>query len=315
MKTRRTRPNCCLFFKLVALLTLFWFAGSWAAEERLALKSAALNVGFTEAAFLHVNRNDVEAAFKVLALTVGRNRGYDLSSENHVIEGATAFERALESGEINMAIFDMWTYLSKDFSQLVDPEFVGAESGETVGNRFVVLTRKDSGLNSLAGLRNKDFAELEAASATMGRFWLETLLLKEQLGTHKTFFRRTESVGKASAAVLPVFFGNKHACLVNMSGFTVMDELNPQVGNRLQIVATSPVLVDAVICLNRSGWTPDGFKEDLIEALAELHLEPEGQQILNLFKAVRLVQFHASFLDTARELRMDYEKLHNGSKP
>ena len=287
----------------MAVLTLFLFGGSWAAEQRPALKSAVLNVGFTQAAFLHMNRNDVEAAFKVLALTVGRNRGYDLRSENQVIEGAAAFERALESGQINMAVFDTWTYISKDFGPFVTPFFVGAVPGGEIGNRFVVLTRKDSGLNSLASLRDKEFAELEVASATMGHFWLETVLLREQLGTHKTFFRRTESVGKASAAVLPVFFGKKHACLVNMTGFKVMDELNPQVGNRLQIVATSPPLVDAVICLNHSGWTSDKFKEDLIEALAELHLKPEGQQILTLFKADRLIRFEDKFLDTARELR------------
>ena len=307
-------PSWCGLSRLAALVAVFGVAASWADEKQAGLKQGVLNVGFTQAAFLHMNRNNVEAAFKVLALTVGRNRGYALESNNQVFEDATALKQEVEHGRINMVVFDTWTYLSKDFDDLVAPVFVGSER-DGVGKRFVVLTRKDSGLNSLVDLRGEGIAELEVASATMGHFWLETLLLKKQFGTHKTFFSRTDSVGKASSAVLPVFFGRIRACLVDLPGFNVMNELNPQVGNRLQTIESSPLLVDAVVCLSYSGWTSDDFKEDVIEALAELHIEPEGQQILTLFKADRLIRFQSKFLDTARELRTAYDDLHPDGIP
>jgi hypothetical protein len=124
-----------------------------------------------------------------------------------------------------------------------------------------------------------------------------------------------ESVGKPSAAVLPVFFGKKQACVVDESGFDVMTELNPQVGKGLQTVAVSEPLVDGVLCLNSSGWSSETYKQDVIKALGELHLEPAGQQILTLFKTDQLIPFQEKYLETARNLWARHERLRKEGKP
>jgi phosphonate transport system substrate-binding protein len=109
--------------------------------------------------------------------------------------------------------------------------------------------------------------------------------------------------------VLPVFFGNRDACLVDEPGFEVMKELNPQVGRGVQVFKASELLADALICLRGSTWSSEQFKGDLIKILGELHAEPVGQQILTLFKVSQLLPFEEKQLDTVRKLRVTYERL------
>ena len=120
---------------------------------------------------------------------------------------------------------------------------------------------------------------------------------------------------KPTAAVLPVFFGKKPACVVDDGSFDLMKELNPQVGQILQVVAISDTLADVVVCLREEHWSSDKLKADTITALNELHMDPAGKQICTLFKIDRMVPFQDSQLDTIRKLRTTYESLRKENAP
>jgi phosphonate transport system substrate-binding protein len=138
---------------------------------------------------------------------------------------------------------------------------------------------------------------------------LDVLLSEGNLGTQKSFFRKVEVVRKPTAAVLPVFFGSRQACVVDRIAFQVMTEMNPQVGATLQIVASSPPYVSSILCLSRKGWPSEHYRDDFQSALRDLHLEPEGRQILMLFKVDRLAPFKESSLDSLKELRNKYNRV------
>ncbi len=303
------KARWCLTWALGLLLAFSVFHPGPAAE----LRPSVLRVGFTKSCFLGVNRNDAEASFKAFLATVGRQRGYDLQSRVEIFEDTPSFDAAIKRKEIQLAIVDSWQYVSMDIQKVMDPFFVPVPK-DTVGRNYVVLTRQGSGLNTLGDLRGKEIAQLEMGAATMGRPWLETLLMVNGFGGLDRFFGRIEVVGKPSSAVLPVFFGNKHACLVDMLGFEIMKELNPQLGAKLQVVATSESCVDNVICLSKDGWASEAHKQDTIRALGELHLEPAGQQILTIFKVAKLVPFQETDLDTVKKLRMTHDQLRKGVK-
>lgn len=293
---------------LGTLLTAFWINYLWAADLDNGLEPQNLKVGFTKAAFLYMNTNDVEAAFKVLSETVGRRRGYLVTTKTQIFEDETSFESAINNAEVNLEIIDAWTYLKMDISGAVTPFYVSSEQGQ-IGKRYVVLTRRGSGLITLRDLRSKDIVEFEIANTTLGPPWLEILLMTNNLGTHGTFFKSVDRVGKPNSAVLPVFFGKKHACVVDLGSFEIMTELNPQLGEKLQKIAVSDAYVDAFICLNNFGWTSEQFKQGLIDALGELHLDPAGQQLLTLFKTSQLVPFENAHLQTVKQLKWNYEEL------
>jgi hypothetical protein len=295
------------------LLLVFVFPAQ-TEESPNGLKKESLRVGFTDRAFLNMNRNDVEASFKAFTESVGRKRGYLIASRTQTFEKPSEFEAAIKARAIDLCIIDTWSFLTMDVRAQAQPFYVSA--GQLgVGRRYVVLTHRARALNTLADLRGKSIIEFAVAGANLGPHWLETVLLTNRLGTQATFFGGVETVGKPSTAVLPVFFGKRDACLVDEAGFQVMNELNPQVGRELQVVMTSEPLVDAVICLGTAGWSSERYRHDLIQGLAELHLDPAGQQILTLFKVNQLILFQESQLDTVTRLRRAYDQLQTEIKP
>lgn len=305
---RRKEP-CLTALALVVLLAFTVFHPVPAAE----LRPIVLRVGFTKTCFLGVNRNDAEASFKAFLATVGRQREYDVHSEVRIFEDTPSFEAAINRRELHLAIVDSWQYVSMDIQKVMDPYFVPAAK-DNVGRKYMVLTRQGSGLNTLEDLRGKEIAQLEMGSATMGQPWLQTLFMMNGFGTLERFFGKIDVVGKPSSAVLPVFFGKKHACLVDNVGLDIMTELNPQLGLKLQAIATSDPYADNVLCISKDGWTSETYKQDTIRTLAELHLEPAGQQILTLFKVAKLAPFQEQQLNTVKKLRMTYEKLRKENK-
>lgn len=286
---------------------------SCAAEPSASLKPVNLNVGFIRTCFLGVNRPDAEAAFKVLAESVGRRRGYQVLTQTQIFDTGPQIEAAVKEGRVNLVIVDSWKYLKLDLGANMKPWFVTAENGK-IGKKYLLLARRDGGQKTLADFRGLEILELEVANSNAGQAWLDTLVLANHADAPTTFFRSISLVGKPSAAILPVFFGKKPVCLVDHLSFDLMCELNPQVGKDLQVVAGSESFVDNVVCLSETGWPTEKIKTDIIETLGTLHLEPAGQQILTLFKVGQMIAYQDAALDTVKTLRATHEQLRNTGK-
>ncbi|WP_320045273.1 hypothetical protein [uncultured Desulfobacter sp.] len=66
--------------------------------------------------------------------------------------------------------------------------------------------------------------------------WLRSLMVEKGLGQADTYFSKLKWVNKINEAVLPVFFKQADACLVNLKGLDIMAELNPQIAQQVKIV-------------------------------------------------------------------------------
>jgi ABC-type phosphate/phosphonate transport system substrate-binding protein len=290
---------------LLCLLLLAWLPVSAQAPARPTL---LLQIGFSRASFLESNPRDVESSFKALVGAISRKHGYETKAELHIYDTSADFEAGMKRGEVQLAAVGAWEYSGMDIAAFMEPSFVQVEQ-DRVMKEYLLLTRRDSGLNSVRDLKGKDAVVLESTVCLLASPWLDVLLAEEDLGTQESFFRRVEVTRKPTSAVLPVFFGNRQACVVDRIGFQVMAEMNPQVGSTLQAVASSPPYVSSILCLSRKGWPSEQYREDLLAALRDLHLEPEGRQILMLFKIHRLEPFKESYLGSLKELRAKYKRI------
>ena len=293
---------------LLRLPVLLAAVAAGAAEPADNLTPVTLNVGFVSASFQNVNRADAESAFGVLAKTVGRQRGYCVTTRTKIFETADEIEAAVKTGGVNVAIVDSWKYVSMNPAGYMTPCFVTSEQGQAA-KKYLLLTRRDSGLNTPAALRGKTIVELEVANSNAGRAWLDTLLLENHWGAQTDFFGGVTFASKPALTVLPVFFSKMPACLVDQTSFELMSELNPQVGKELQAIAVSEPYVDNVVCLSTNGWPSEKNRQETIDILANLHKEPAGQQILTLFKVGPMVPFRNDQLETVRQLRARFERL------
>ena len=272
------------------------------------MQPVTMHAGFTRSSFRNVNANDATTAFRIFAQTAARKRGYELNVDSKLFDSPAACEAEIKKGNINLAILDTWDYMGMDIKSVMEPVFVPMENGSIFRN-YLLLVHRGSGLTNLADLRGRDIMVLEGKGGNLSRAWLDSLLLAQHLGTGETFFHKLVPEFKPVTAVLPVFFGARAACLVDRDAFELMCELNPQVGSNLVALAVSDPYLENVTCLSRSGWPSEHARQDMLKALAELHLEPSGQQVLQLFKLDRLAPFKEEYLDTALKLKATNEIL------
>jgi phosphonate transport system substrate-binding protein len=136
--------------------------------------------------------------------------------------------------------------------------------------------------------------------------WIDTILGESGLGCANDFFGSTGDGAKPASVVLPVFFGESDAAVVNRSSLETMQELNPQLATQLQVLTNSPFLPESVICL-RKNYTE--AREDVLRSLAQLHTQSRGQQILLIFSINKLVPFEPGQLESLRDLSVRYERV------
>lgn len=286
-----------------ALLLLGLMSAAPAAET----SAAKFEVGLARSCFSNVNVNDALAAYRVFLENIGHRQGYQLKVEVTIYDDTAEFEAALLRGTIHFAVMDTWQFLSLEHCQEMRPYFVPSVDGQ-VGRRYVVLARRDSGFHSLADIRGGPVILLDTIDNNVCRSWLESLLWGDSQSDSAKFFSTIEHVAKPTAAVLPVYFGQRVACVVDEAAFNLMKELNPQVGSVLIVIAVSERIADYIICLGEQNWTLPEAKAGTVKALGDLAADPVGRQMLTLFKVSGLVAFKEAYLAPIRTLRRRHDE-------
>jgi phosphonate transport system substrate-binding protein len=138
--------------------------------------------------------------------------------------------------------------------------------------------------------------------------WVETLLMKETgIKVAKGFFATVKVTRKPSQTVLSVFFRHSDACVVTRNAFNTMVELNPQLGKDLLPIAVSQPLVTAIGCV-RKDYYEDHYPV-LRENLELLHQDPQGRQILTLFRKGMLIPYEESHVASVVALLREHTEL------
>ncbi len=144
-------------------------------------------------------------------------------------------------------------------------------------------------------------------SDEVGRLFLNTLLLENGLSEIKQHFAVIMEKRIFSQVILAVFFGQADAGIVTDFSFDTIAELNPQIRNRLKIIAASPPVVHAVSILRKD--IDDETKKTVMDLISRLDESAEGQQVLTLFKIDRMVPIYESDLSSMVELYSRYARL------
>jgi len=298
----------------MVVVLLLWARPARTEEPPLGTEQVVFDIGMAKVCFRNVNRNDATAAYRLLLESQGKRLGMDCRADPRIYDDTASFEAAIQKTPMQMAVMDAWQFLTMDIHQKMKPFFTVMEHGK-VGRKYLVLTRRDSEIRMLGDLRGKGIIQTEVARAQICKAWLDTLLLAEGWGPQEEFFGNLKTVGKASAAVLPVFFGQSPACVIDQSSFEVLKELNPQLGKMLRVLAISDPFADVFICLSETGWRRQSDKANTIQSLRDLHVDTVGKQVCLLFKIDRMVPFEDRQLDTVRKLRATYKALQTAAKP
>jgi len=256
--------------------------------------------------FTDVNENDARAAMKVWIMTVARERGIPVDPDPHICQTVEELVQFSRSNEV-----DGYGLITTEYARLSkEMEFdrvAAASNGGSCKEDYVLLVRQDSGLERIEQLQGRSLNVLQNPRMSLALIWLDTILLQERQEHAARFFKRITPFNKASRVALPVFFRQADACLLTRRSFKVMGELNPQVGQQMRIVASSPEIVPSIFVFRKDFVSP--FRAQILAEMARMSETPAGQQILVLTQSERIEEHPVSCLDSTLALLATHAKL------
>ena len=291
------------------LLMLFRGAADTSDTPSAAPNRTQFRFGFSSATFTEVNENDARAGMKVWAQMLFKEHGLPIEPEPTVLRDCEAIDRALRGKSIDAIVLNTDEYWKLGEDLRAGP-FIGGLNDGRITEEYVLLVHRDSGFKRLEDLRGRSVALLRTSRMSLASVWLDTILVQGGLPRADEFLRMTP-FPKLSKAVLLVFFRQADACLVTRRGFKTMGELNPQVSQRLQVLAASPELVPTGFCFRRDYQGP--VKDTILAELAKIKDSPAGAQVLTLFQSGSLEAHPISCLDGAFELLETHRRLCGGT--
>jgi ABC-type phosphate/phosphonate transport system substrate-binding protein len=256
--------------------------------------SDAVGIGYPATIFIDVDPSDAHVALALWTKQVSATMGTPLAPRTLLFEGLHDLEKAFRDEEIEVATMGIVDFLKVRDRVNIEP-FLVAESGDKAGERFLLVCHRDRNIKGIQQMRGYRLTiETGHVSNPLTLLWLETLLLKKDLGKQDSFFSELPRVEKTSKAVLPVFFRNSDACLVTERGYNTICEMNPQVGEELSVISRSPRLVRALTAIRSN--CDKRIRRILEEGAIKLDQFPKGRQILTIFRQTRIVPFHPDHL-------------------
>ena len=279
------------------------------------LEPELIRIGYSRTRLVDVNLEDVRVAVKLWAEEIASEWEESVSVEINFFDDLPALVRAIKAGDLDLFAVNSLDYLRIREEVPVEPCLL-ALMGGLILDEYILLVRRDRDLKGpadLSGLRLVTAPERFVNPLAM--MWLETLLMKNNLGEKEHFFDAINTGSGTSQPVLAVFFRQADVGLVTRRLFGTMAELNPQLDEQLAILAVSPRLLHGFACFPEN---LDETKKQLIrDGAVNIHENPRGRQILTLFWTDKLIPFDPAYLDHVIALVEEYHglKRKSGDKP
>ncbi|MBL9137690.1 MAG: PhnD/SsuA/transferrin family substrate-binding protein [Verrucomicrobiales bacterium] len=268
------------------LLLSGWVTGFWGGALAADPSAPTLRIGFSSTMFSDVNENDARASVKVWGETVAKERRISAHPETMLFRNQTELLEALVQERVDAVGVTILEFGHVREKVPLSPVFA-AWLGERLTEQYVLLAPSEGKVRGVRDLVGASMVvQRGPPRLSLAELWLGTLLVEEHLPPLARCAGTLLAERKLSKAVLPVFFGNADACLVTRGGFKTLCELNPQVGNRLTIVASSGEWIPAVFAMRANYQAP--FRNELVQGLRELHHTTAGRQVLTVFQSDRL---------------------------
>lgn len=268
--------------------------------------SPIFRIGFSASIFTDINQNDAIAAVRAWSFALAKEKNIPANPEPLIFRDIADIKRALSENKVDC--INLSTVEFFKLRHLLDGKnIVVAVNENSITEEYVVIVNKSKGIRDISQLRGRSLAIQHNPKTSLATIWLDTFLAKAGIMGINAYFGQKYFVPKADKAVLPVFFQQIDACMVTRKSFNTMAELNPQIGEQLQILAASPPLVPVIFSFRGNYDSP--VKQLILKEIASWHLSPSGRQILTIFHTDRLAEHASSSLDNALALLAEYRNV------
>jgi ABC-type phosphate/phosphonate transport system substrate-binding protein len=284
--------------------------GAWRCLPRAlaaADASAPIRLAISESMVADVNLNDARAAMAIWLKRIMVDLNLVIEFNPKVFDTTEEVLRRARSGQLDAVALNVVEY--RQIADVLDSSQVIAETGAAGVGQYILLVKRNSGIQHLGDLRGRRLCTLKAPKMCVASAWLSTILDEEHLGQSEQFFGSVIADAKASRVVLPVFFGQADACLTSKRGFDTMCEMNPQVGKDLTAIASSPAMV---LCFHAFRKNFRGIRREKFSGVFfNLRTSAAGRQLATLFQFDDLTVRDGSCLASALSVLDAAERVRN----
>jgi len=280
---------------------------SFAQENTLpAAAPPPVRMAYSLSVFIGLNPADARNAIAIVTKNFAQESTLGMDVAHLIYENTEELAQLIDGGTVyavNMNTPEYWLLREK---ARLDRFLVNIRNG-TETETYLLLTRADGPLKSLAELQGKRLNVLTNSAMVLATVWLDVELAKATLPTTTKFFAPPSDFFKPAKVVLPVFFGQADACLTTRSSYALMVELNPQVGKQLRIIASSPPLIPLLYGF-RDNCEPKA-KEGAIHTMVTMHNTISGRQTLALSQIEEIAERPATTFDASLALLDEHARL------
>jgi ABC-type phosphate/phosphonate transport system substrate-binding protein len=265
----------------------------------------SFSIGYSVKSLPEIDVKDANAALEIWVKEIAKDIG--ASAESRIYNDTKSLFKDFQNGKLDMGVTLTSDYLNAERelnAELAVSNFRGGK--KTV--KHLLLVHSDSAYYKIGDLKSKKITMLRRDES--GGIFVKSVLLGKKLPVAEKFFMSVEEKNKSSQVILSVFFKQSDACIATDTSFNTMIALNPQIGKKLRVIASSPELIETVSFFRRD--YNERHKQKVLKLSQELKDYPRGQQVLLLFQVEKLVKTKESDLDITRNYYRNINKLFAG---
>jgi ABC-type phosphate/phosphonate transport system substrate-binding protein len=253
-----------------------------------------IRVGYDGSSMDALSKKDVAIASDVWLKEIAREINYETQST--VYDDSAQMAQDLVDGKLDyISAFGLVFVEHFDLSKLEDGFAAGFFNGEK--ETFVILVQKESGIKSLADLRDKRIA-IQKNDAVAKLYIKNGLHAKEAAESFTE-----EALPTRQRALLKPFFGQVNAAVVTNKSYELAKELNPQIGQKLRVLEVTDLEATNFGFLRKN--LDEKTKNVLRDIAKNIHKTERGKTLLTLYKTEVLSDSKLKDLQPFKEL---YEK-------
>jgi len=295
--------NSSKVFSILFLIAVAFLSAAHGADKN----ENVLTVGYSSKLFFDVDVRDAHAATKVWTDMLVRKMGSTFDrTEVTILQNPASIEERVKAKAVDVVALYSNEFLEIRKKLPLVPVYA-MDYGKDFYQIMELLVREDSGIKRLTDLKQRRMVIELGQKGNISSLWLGNLLLKEGIVDMKDYFSILKEANRASQAVLPVFFRQADGCVVGKNNYETMTELNPQVGKELKVIATSPGFLTGVVCLTKD--FVQTYSNLLDAAITTVYTEPQGKQLMTLFRINKIVTFKEEYLQSVEFLLREHRDL------
>lgn len=175
--------------------------------------------------------------------------------------------------------------------------------------RGYIMVRKDSGIKNISDMKGKAVAFVEKAT-TAGYIFPMAYFKENGIKDIDTYFSEYYFTGSHDAAIHALLQKKVDIACAKNTVYEILVREDPGIKDKLVIIATSADVPSNGLGLRKE--LAYGVKEELKQALLDMHITPEGKKVLKKFGVKRFIETgkddYAPVFDITERAGIDLKK-------